>query len=248
MLTITLLTLIFTFLTGGHKSPFITPKLSKRVKKNVKDATKKKKVLAVIKDTNAAQARFDNRLKSYKKMLSSLVGDKGMTKREFADIFEGLLSDHRQLQKLIIEARFTMLKDLTVEEFDACVDKDYQPTKKSFEKAIKQLGGHLDKIVEATKKAITDETIQESVITAINTFRKNSTELTEAMSQLDVKDHEAIGRYNATYEELLEVTESINAIRIGFYKSFIDLHQNMAKATTNKQWKAAAKVLKSLLK
>ena len=248
MITITLLTFIFTLLTGGHKSPFITPKLSKRVKKNVKDATKKKKVLAVIKDTNASQSRFDNRLKSYKKMLASLVGDKGMTKKEFADIFEGLLSDHKQLQKRIIDARLTMLNDLTPEEFETCIDKDYQPSKKAFAKTTKKLSEHFDHLVTAARKAIDESSAQKEVIAAINVFKKSSVSLIEAMSKMDVRDYEAIGRYDATRKDLLEITEANNDLRINLYEAFIDLHQNLAKATTDKQWKAAAKVLKTLLK
>ncbi len=248
MLTATLLSLIYVLLTGGHRSPFITPKLSKRVKKNVKDATKKKKVLAVIKDTNAAQARFDNRLKSYHKMLSSLVGDKGMTKREFADIFKGLLSDHSQLQKQIIDARIIMLNDLTPEEFDTCVDKDYQPSKKAFAKTTKKLSAHLDHLVTAAKKAIEEQSAQKEVIASINAFRKSSAALVEAMSKMDVRDYEAIGRYEATRKDLLEITEANNELRINLYKAFIDLHQNLAKATSDKQWKAATKALNALLK
>ena len=65
---------------------------------------------------------------------------------------------------------------------------------------------------------------------------------------MDIKDHEALGRYDATKKELKAIADEYNDYRKNVYVSFIDLHQTLAEATTDKQWKAASKALKALLK
>lgn len=248
MLTAALIGFIISFLTGGHKSPFITPKLAGRVKKNVKDDKKKKEVLEVIDKTNKLQARFDDRAKSFKKMLAALASEKDIEAQEYKDLFKGLITDHRQLQNKIIDARLTMLKVLSENEFELIIDKDYMPKEKSFKKASKGLSKHLSKMQQAVKKAIKDETAQKNVLDAIDAFNSSSSELINAMAHLDIKDHEILAKYDAGKNELKEVAESINELRLKLYTSFIALHKNLAKATTEKQWKAASKTLKELIK
>lgn len=248
MLTATLIAFIIKFLTGGHKSPFITPKLASRVKKSIKDDKKKKEILGVIDKTNKLQSRFDDRTKSYKKMLAALASEKDIEAQEYKDLFKGLLTDHKQLLNKIIDARLNMLKVLSEKEFELCIDSDYKPKEKSFNKAKKGLITHLTKMEKSVIKAIDDKTAQKDIVKAIGDFKTSSGDLIDAMAHMDIKDHEILGKYSANKDELKVVSETVNKLRTDFYLSFIALHKNLAKATTEKQWKAASKALKELIK
>lgn len=248
MLTATLISIIASLVIGGHKSPFFTPNLAKRIKKFMKNLEKRTDVLAVIKATNTAQDRFLKRVKSYKKMIASLANDKETTSQEFSDLFKGLLLDDQQMQKKVIDARFLMISEVTAAEFDSIVDKDYVPSAKSFEKINKSLEGHIQKMLKAAEKSIDDQVAMDGLKKAINEFQISSKALRKSMEHMDVKDNEALGRYDATPEELQKIADSNLRLRTDFYSGFINLHQSLASSTSEKQWKAASKALKELIK
>ncbi len=248
MLTAALISAIVFFLRGGHKSLFITPDLGKKVKKNVGDAERKKKALEIIKSMNALQGRLDKRIKSFKSMLSSLVSDRDITRAEFTDIFKGLLSDYAQTQKKLVDGRMNILSNVTPEEFERIIDRNKKPSDKSWEKAKKGLKKHLDALIKASGKAIKEPNAKKLVIASIELFQKDFEEVITAHEKINFQDHEEFGRYDASKEELLTTLSALNKLRKKLYIAFIDLHQSLAKATSDKQWKAATKALNALLK
>lgn len=246
MLIATLLAAIVTLLTGGHKSPFITPDLQKKIRKNVKDSDRRARVLAILKTLIAARKRLDDRGKLYKKMLAPLVADRETTREEFTTLFEGLLGDYRQTEERFIDGRLAVLGILSAAEFEACIDRDRRPSDKAWKKLTKSLHTHLAALAKASKKAIDDPSSRGDVLSAIQEFEQDLVGLLKGLVETNYHDDEVLGRYDASREELIANREPVNAMRARLWYAFVDLHQSLAKATTNKQWKAAAKALKAL--
>lgn len=244
---VALLTLIVAMLTGVHRSPFVFPDLQKRVRKYVKEPDRKKPVLEILKTQVAARKRLDKRVKQYKTMLRQLAGDRETTREELTAVFQGLLADYRQTQTQFIDARLAVVGILTAEEFEQCIDRDHGPSDKAWREVGKALDTHLVKL-KASAKAIEDPASRKRVLVAIEAFVQNLGELLHALAERNYHDEEVLASYDATREALIASHESINVQRKGLYGAFIDLHQGLATATTDRQWKAAARELRALAK
>jgi len=242
---VAMLSLIVAMLTGGHRSPSAIRDLQKRVRKYVKEPDRKKPVLEILKTQVAARKRLDKRVKQYQTMLRQLAGDRETTREELTAVFQGLLLDYRQAQTQFIDARLAVVGILPAEEFEQCIDRDHEPTDKAWRKTGKKLDTHLVKL-KTSAKAIEDAASRKRVLAAVETFEQDLTGLLHALAERSQHDEEALASYSATREALIASQESINEQRKRLYGAFIDLHQDLATATTDRQWKAAARELKAL--
>jgi len=100
--------------------------------------------------------------------------------------------------------------------------------------------------LKTSAKAIEDAASRKRVLAAVETFEQDLTGLLHALAERSQHDEEALASYSATREALIASQESINEQRKRLYGAFIDLHQDLATATTDRQWKAAARELKAL--
>jgi len=242
---VALLTLIVAILTGGHRSPSAIRDMQKRVRKYVKEPDRKKSVIEILKTQVAARKRLDKRIKQYQTMLRQLAGDRETTREELTAVFQGLLADYRQTQTQFIDARLAVVGILTAEEFEQCIGRDREPSDKAWRKTSKALDAHLVKL-KASAKAIEDAASRKRVLAAVEAFEQDLGGLLHALAERSHHDEGALASYDATREALIASQESINAQRKRLYRAFIDLHQDLATATTDRQWKAAARELKAL--
>jgi len=100
---------------------------------------------------------------------------------------------------------------------------------------------------KAIEKSIKDEDKQKQAIAVVDNYVDELTNFDQYLDQYEKKNLDVILDYHSTEQDLMNATEDLNVERDIFYKKMLDLHTQMVELTTEEEWEALTKKLKTNL-
>lgn len=248
---IALFTLLATVVFGsGDASPFIIPKVEKRIKQTVTDKERKDEMLATIKAYKKEWKALQKVEKKQAKAIHKMNKDRNTDHQALVDAFEKSRDQRYELHKKLIDGRLKAQEILTSEEWESIMTKalDVKPKQgKKMDKAEAKAGMRQDKkltaIAEEIEAAFADPAKRKKANEDLEKFEESLTEYLVEFQEYPSRAIEVMRDGRASREEIAEVVESLEDYRGQVHGSFLTLRKDLVVLSTEEEWPKIAKAL-----
>ena len=140
-----LASLLLIYLLGGGFDLAYLDDMQKGVKEYVTDAERRDNILADLKITKKAVKGYNKERKSQFKAFKELNASRETSREEFAHFLETLMSERKEVHRMLVEVRVGLAARITEDEWQAIVVKSGEAIDKRQEKAQKKIDKNKDK-------------------------------------------------------------------------------------------------------
>jgi len=254
MLTVLVITFIVAKYLNNSGGVFLIPDIEKKIKATIQDPESAAVLLGAVTSAKLAGQRLARRLNAYRKLLALLIEDRYAPRQELEAIFEAIMHAQHQFQGELIEGRLAFVKNITREEFVTFTDPDSRKTSKNqrasgkrWEKIRFDTNNRLEGIKTRVLAVIDAPERSAEAVSAVENYRERMDTLLGELTEWNFRDNSVLKDFGASEAQLWEITEKLNSLREACYAAFIELYFQLASLSSDDEWNATLKTMKSLM-
>ncbi len=252
---IALFTMLAMAIFGSEDSPFLIPKIEKKIKHTITDKDRKKEILAVMKDYKKDWKALGKTKKKQVKSFGKLNKDRNADPQVLLDLFETSRQQRAEQNNKLINGRIKVAGLIKQEEWDNLMKGVLEVKPKTTKKLTKAEAKTLLKqdkklmaIGDEIEAAFTDSAKREEATKYLLQFEENIAELLAGSQELNYKDQEVLRNREASSEEIARVIQKLENFRTNVHQSYLDLRKKLVELSTEENWPALAKALGKFIK
>lgn len=244
-----IITLITILLFGGSQNELIFIDFEKEAKTVVVDKSRYSDIKDINKDFQALKKDYEKKGKGFAKEFEGLLGDQTTTPENFANYLDEVVKLEEESDKRYLAIRERVQDKMTEGEWEKMMDnltKEIGKMSEKTEKALAKYNDQMSEFSESILKRVDNEETKLKLESSLQVFSENATVLAEKMVVYDEQEVGVLISYKPSEEELTEVLYGYNDELKEFYNLIFELHQNLAKQTSEKEWKRVSKELQNI--
>ena len=204
---IALFTMLAMAIFGSEDSPFLIPKIEKKIKHTITDKDRKKEILAVMKDYKKEWKALGKTKKKQAKSFGKLNKDRNADPQVLLDLFETSRKQRDELNNKLIEGRIKVAGLIIEKEWNVLMADVLEVKPKTAKKLTKAEAKTLlkqdEKIIaigDEIEAAFTDSAKKKEVTKYLLQFEDDIIELLVGSQELTFKDQEVLRNREASKE------------------------------------------------
>jgi len=240
---------------GSGESPFLIPKVDKKIKKVVVDDERKTEILAIMKGYKKEWKILAKTKKKQAKSFKKLNKDRNADPEELAEIINNGRKQREGLNEKLIAARIKVAGLITDEEWNEIMNGVLEvktKTTKKLTKAETKARLKQDKRIEAIgdeiEAAFSVPAHREEATKYLIQFEEDIIDLLVGSQNHTYKDQEILRNRLSTEEEIDEIIQQLENFRSNVHYSFLELRKDLVELSTEDNWPKLAKALGKLIK
>ena len=244
---------LFAMLFGeGSREYFYIAEFENSINRYVDDKEQKKEIKGHIKDYQKAVKEYNKQHAKQINIFKKKNLDKKTLKQDYLNFFEKLMDLRKEHQAEAIEFRLSIQSLITDDEWQKIVSAGKIAISKADEKA-KAKQSKKDKpadheLIELVNEYIADEEKNKEITAAYGEFKEGATVLNKAYTNINVVDNSLLVAKDVTKLEMEQFADSLNALRLELYPTYIDFLYELNDITNDKEWAAIMKDLNKAIK
>lgn len=242
---------------SGGEAEFVSmiPNLDKEVKRTVHDKERKKDILALIDEYEAAIKDYAREKQGLQEKVNMVSGDRSVSSEELLKHYDEYYQARAGLISSLIDYRLRFQEKFTKEEWlllieGAIVSNEEDMLKKMEreEKTEDDLNAAFSEIRDIIVRNITDPAKSETVTRSFYTFEQSMYDYLDVSRDTDADRTSWLLYIDATREELGGIYEQSNQVRYRAARDFAVLREDVIKNTTEGEWMQINKELRAFFK
>lgn len=241
-----IITLITVLLLGGKQNELIFIDFQKEAKTVVQDESRYSDIKDINKEFEALKKDYGKKGKNFAKEFKALLGDQATTLENFTHYLDEVIKLEEVSGEQYIAIREKVQDRMTEAEWNEMMDnltKEIEKTSEKTEKTLSKYNGQMSGFSESILKSVDKEETKIALEASLNTFEERAMVLAEKMVVYDEREIQVLKSYKPSTKELNGVLLDYNNELKEFYTLIFELHQNLAKETSAKEWKRLSKEL-----
>lgn len=242
---VTLITMLF---GAGSVDVFYIDKIEQGINKNITDKERKKELKVELEDYTKSVKTFNKRRGKEIKLLRKKNLDKTTTEEWYKDFFDLRMQERKELALLFIDQRMELQKNITQEEWDnimiVAIDESTILKEKELKKAQKDKDKNLFSSVElAINNSSGDNNVRTENMNALKILETEYNSIDMAYDNINVNESKFLADKNATREEMLKLSNSLNVERERMYRAYTNFLVALANNSDKADYQIIVKKL-----
>lgn len=245
-------TLFMMLFGGGSLDVFYIDKIEQGIKKEVVDKDRKKDLQNDLKEYNKAVKEFNKVKKDQIKDLKKKNLEKSTSEKWYMDFYESRMQERIELQKTFIYQRIALQQKITADEWEAIMKRASDETTKLAEKEerkeMKKKGKNAFRLQEnAIVDNVADQDRRMILLEALGVYEALYDQIHESYENINVNESVFLADKDASEEEMLILAELLNEQRVDLFKGNTVFLTVMQNNTTEDEWTPIMKAFNKLL-
>ena len=208
--------------------------------KVIEDKGKRKQLNAIFKDVEKYEKKFKKEKKAYLKQLEKLNSDQKATAEQFNVVGETMVEVNTETLDFMVNTRLSIGKVITKEEWLSIIaegrkrfvksEKQYVKVYPKLEKAVSNLNGRIESIIE-------DETKAKLITDRVKNFHKMTAANSKELNAYNVFDNPVLSNIESSEDELRLLNPAMLKLRKEVFNEYVAIHNLIAANCTAKEWR-----------
>jgi len=224
----------------GSQDYFYLHNFDKSINKYVDDKERKKELQSYIKDYQKAVKEYNKKHEEQIELFKEKNLDKNISIQWYEDFFGSVLELRKDRQANAIDFRLLVQRIITDDEWENIIADTKKEESKTLEKEKKKTdkkkGSNDQQFLGKDDQYVSDEERQEEIMQSFQKFADASLELRASYHEFNAVSNQLLVDKEASEEEMWEVVNSSNDMRVEMYTEFLGFLENLKKNTNMDEW------------
>ena len=237
---------LFGMIFGGNVDYFYLQGFDKGINKYIESKETKKELNGFIKDYEKAVKEFNKKHKKHLHLFMQKDVNKSTSEEWYRNFLKESMDLRKKRQETAITFRLNVQPKISDDEWKNILDYSEKKTAKILEKQQKKEKKQGDKqiddkLIETSKKYISDDERNKEVKKAYNAFKLSSEDLIKTYENMQALGDDIMTDKSASRSDMQDFADSLNDKRRKMYDSFLEFFGELQKISTEEEWQAIMK-------